>query len=96
MCCIGSISYVNVSSIVNGDFNGVKSFLIFSNKLVHVDVLVNVDNYCNFMITIFNQNLRVTAMLIRVKIFEFLILISVLNVIKYFNHSKVYDGIKIL
>ena len=32
---------------------------------------------------------------LRAKIFEFLILISVLNVIKYFNHSEVYDGIKI-
>ena len=32
------------------------------------------------MITIFNQNLRV---------------ISVLNVMKYFNYSEVYDGIKI-
>ena len=30
-----------------------------------------------------------------IKIFEFLILISVLNVMKYFNHSEVYDGIKI-
>ena len=32
---------------------------------------------------------------LRIKIFEFLILISVLNVMKYFNHSVVYDGIKI-
>ena len=32
---------------------------------------------------------------LRIKIFEFLILISVLNVMKYFNHSEVYDGIKI-
>ena len=31
----------------------------------------------------------------RIKIFEFVILISVLNVMKYFNHSEVYDGIKI-
>ena len=43
MCCIGSISYVNVSSIVNGNFNGVKSFLIFSNKLVHVESNSNVN-----------------------------------------------------
>ena len=28
-------------------------------------------------------------------IFEFLILISVVDVMKYFNHSEVYDGIKI-
>ena len=32
---------------------------------------------------------------LRIKIFEFLILISVFNVKKYFNHSEVYDGIKI-
>ena len=32
---------------------------------------------------------------LRVKMFEFLILRSVFNVMKYFNHSKVYDGIKI-
>ena len=31
---------------------------------------------------------------LRIKIFEFVILILVLNVIKYFNHSEVYDGIK--
>ena len=31
---------------------------------------------------------------LRIKVFEFLILISVLNVMKYFNHSKAYDGIK--
>ena len=31
---------------------------------------------------------------LRIKIFEFVILISVLNVMKYFNHSEVYDGIK--
>ena len=30
-----------------------------------------------------------------IKIFEFLILLSVLNVLKYFNHSEVYDRIKI-
>ena len=32
---------------------------------------------------------------LRVKIFTFLTLTSVLNVMKYFNHSEVYDGIKI-
>ena len=31
---------------------------------------------------------------LRIKIFEFVILISVLSVMKYFNHSDVYDGIK--
>ena len=32
---------------------------------------------------------------LRVKIFAFLTLTSVLNVMKYFNHSEGYDGIKI-
>ena len=32
---------------------------------------------------------------LRVKIFTFLTLNSVLNVMKYFNHSEVYDSIKI-
>ena len=32
---------------------------------------------------------------LKIKRFEFLILISVLNAMKYFNHSDVYDGIKI-
>ena len=32
---------------------------------------------------------------LRIKIFEFLIFISVLNVMKHFNHSEFYDGIKI-
>ena len=69
------------------------------------------------MITIFNQNLRVVAKILkpeilfsvfsllfyyiflkhncelRTKIFEFVILILVLNVMKYFKHSDVYDGI---
>ena len=31
---------------------------------------------------------------LRIKIFQFVILISVLNVMKYFNHSEVYDGMK--
>ena len=31
---------------------------------------------------------------LRIKIFEFAILTSLLNVMKYFNHSEVYDGIK--
>ena len=31
---------------------------------------------------------------LRIKIFEFVILISVLNVMKYLNHSEVYGGIK--
>ena len=31
---------------------------------------------------------------LRTKIFELLIIISVLNVMKYFNHSEVSDGIK--
>ena len=33
--------------------------------------------------------------ILRIKIFEFLILIPVVNFMKYFNHSEVYDGIKI-
>ena len=32
---------------------------------------------------------------LRIKIFEFVILISVLSVMEYFNHSEVYDGINI-
>ena len=31
---------------------------------------------------------------LRIKIFEFVILISVLNVMKYFKHSEVYVGVK--
>ena len=31
---------------------------------------------------------------LRIKILEFVILILVLNVMKYFNHSEVYDDIK--
>ena len=31
---------------------------------------------------------------LRIKIFEFVILTSVINVMKYFTHSEVYDGIK--
>ena len=38
----GSVFDVNVSYIVNNDFNGCREFLIFSNNSVHVDVKVNV------------------------------------------------------
>ena len=67
MSCIGSAFDVNVRCIVNDDFNDFRSFLFFSNNPVHVDVHVNVHNYlkiANFMITIFNQNLRVTAIIL--------------------------------
>ena len=33
---------------------------------------------------------------LRIKIFEFVILISMLNVMKYFNHSEVYNDIKLV
>ena len=38
---------VNVMCLASDDFNDVRSFLIFSNNSVHVDVHVNVDNYLN-------------------------------------------------
>ena len=54
MSCIGSAFDVNVSCIVNDDFNDLRSFLIFltiqlfsNNSVVNVDVHVNVDNYLN-------------------------------------------------
>ena len=47
MSCIGSVFDVNVSYIVNDNFNHFKSFLIFSNNSVYVDVYVNGDNYLN-------------------------------------------------
>ena len=44
--CIGSPFNVNVSCIVNDDFNDFRSFLIFSNNsVVNVDIHVNVNNY---------------------------------------------------
>ena len=46
MSCISSVFDVNVSCIVNDDFNNFRSFLIFSNNsVVDVDVDVHVDNY---------------------------------------------------
>ena len=48
MSCIGSAFDVNVSCIINDNFNDFRSFLIFSNNLVvNVDVHVNFDNYLN-------------------------------------------------
>ena len=38
---------VNVMCLASDDFNDVRSFLIFSNNSVHVDVHVNVGNYLN-------------------------------------------------
>ena len=43
----GSAFDVNVRYIVNDDFNDFRSFLIFSNNSIHVDVLVNVSNCLN-------------------------------------------------
>ena len=43
----GSVFDVNVRYIVNDDFNEFRSFLIFSNNSIHVDVLVNVSNCLN-------------------------------------------------
>ena len=118
--CPGTDFNVNVSCIVNEDFNDFRSFLNFSSNSVHVDVHINVDNYLNRKF--YNHNFQsksdsksinfkleilfsVFSLMfchiflehnrkLRIKIFEFLIIISVLNVMKYFNHSEVYDGIK--
>ena len=122
MSCIGSSFDVNVTCIVNYDFNEFRSFLIFSNNsVVNVDVHVNVDNYLNrkcydhncqskpesnnnnfkpdilfsvFTLMFYHISFKHNREL-RIKIFEFVILISVPSVMKCFNHSEVYDGIKI-
>ena len=82
-----------------------------NNSVVNVSVHVNVDNFQSkpesninnfkpgilfsvFTLKFYHIFLRHNREL-RIKIFECLILISVLNVMKYFNHSEVYDGIKI-
>ena len=50
MSFIGSAFDVNVSCILNDDFNDFRSFLIFSNNsVVNVDIHVNVDNYLNYL-----------------------------------------------
>ena len=73
MSCIGSVFDVNVSCIVNDDFNDFRSFLIFSkNLVVDVDVHVNVDNYLNPK---FYNHLRVIAIILNWRTcFQFLIL----------------------
>ena len=43
MSCIGIVLDANASCIVSDHFNNFRSFLIFSNNSVHV----NVDNYLN-------------------------------------------------
>ena len=47
MSRVGSVFDINVSYIVNDDFNDFRSFLIVSNNPVHGDVHVNADNYLN-------------------------------------------------
>ena len=47
MSRVGSVFDVNVSCIVNDDISDFRSFLIFPNNSVHVDVHVNVNNYLN-------------------------------------------------
>ena len=51
----GSAFDVNVSCIVNDDFNDFRSFLIFSNNsVVNVDVHVNVDSYLDLTFCVHN------------------------------------------
>ena len=46
LSCIVSAFYVNVTCLVNNDFNDLMSFLIFSNNaVINVDAHVKVDNY---------------------------------------------------
>ena len=105
---IGSVFMVNVSFIINDDFNNFTSFLIFPNDSVYVDVHVNFDNYLNhkfygdyfqskpesnsnnfkletlfsvFSLMFYHIFLKYNRKL-RVKIFAFLILISLLNIMK--------------
>ena len=48
MSCIGNVVDVNVSCVVNDDFNNFRSFVIYSsNSVVNVDVDVKVDDYLN-------------------------------------------------
>ena len=121
MSRLGSAFDINVSCVVNDDFNNFRSFLIFYNNSVHVYVHVNVGNYLNhkfydhnfqskpesnsnnfkpeillsvFSLMFYHSFLKNNREL-RIKIFTFLTLTSVLNVMKYFNHSEVYDGMKI-
>ena len=120
MSRLGSAFDINVSCVVNDDFNNFRSFLIFYNNSVHVYVHVNVGNYLNhkfydhnfqskpesnsnnfkpeilfsvFSLTFYHVISKHNRE-IMIKIFEFLILISVLNVMKYFIHTEVHDGIK--
>ena len=59
MSRLSNVFDVNVSYIVNNDFNDFRSFLIFSDSSVHVDVynILTITWTENFIITIFNQNL---------------------------------------
>ena len=120
MSRLGSAFDINVSCVVNDDFNNFRSFLIFYNNSVHVYVHVNFGNYLNHKFYDHNfqskpesnsNNFKPEILFsvfsltfyhiiskhnreIMIKIFEFLILISVLNVMKYFIHTEVHDGIK--
>ena len=47
MSRVGSVFDINVSYIVNDDFNDFRSFLIVSNNPVHGDAHVNAVNYLN-------------------------------------------------
>ena len=79
--------HVNVGNYLNRKFYD----HIFQSKPVSGSNNFKLVNYSSLMCYhIFLKHSRE----LRIKIFEFLILDSVLNVMIYFNHSQVYDGIK--
>ena len=59
---------VNVMCLASDDFNDLRSFLIFSNNSVHVDVHINVGNYLNR--NIYDQNLHDSVHLPKIHIYS--------------------------
>ena len=108
MSCNGSVFDVNVSFIVNDDFNDFRSFLIFCNySLVNVDVHVKVNNYLNRKFYDHNFQSKPVSKSNNFKpeiVFSVFSLIFYhfffkhnrklrINVMKYFNYSEVYETV---
>ena len=81
---------VNVDSYLNSKFfdHDFQSKPESNNKNFKSEILLSVFSLMFYYIFLKHNGE------LRIKIFEFVILISVLNIMKYFNHSEVFDGIK--
>ena len=69
-------------------------FTVFNQKLRVIAIILNWILFLVFSFMFYHMFLKHNRKL-RIKLLEFFILNSLINVMRYFKHSDVYDGIKI-